>query len=69
MNRNKGGKPPDVGSNLLSFVSPVGERRPGTGLLDRVTGDRRSPLPGFRKGPGGTGETAGRAPNARPMAR
>jgi len=22
MNRNKGGTPPDVGSNLLSFVSP-----------------------------------------------
>ena len=35
--------PPDVGSNLLSFVSPVGERRPGTGPVTvlRRTGVHR----------------------------
>jgi hypothetical protein len=38
MNRNMGGMPPDVGSNLLSFVAPVGERRPGTGLATGLRG-------------------------------
>jgi len=38
MNRNKGGTPPDVGSNLLSFVSPSGSEGPEPVFLTELRG-------------------------------